>query len=120
MLSLDAILEQLESRKQAATYGAVGGLIGINHHILMNSRPRTHQNSWVVNKATHRPSGYAPDEIHPALESAIAERDVIETPEDLEEWLEQPPRRLGTMKGSVLYMAPDFDAPLEEFKEYSG
>jgi Protein of unknown function (DUF2281) len=30
----------------------------------------------------------------------------------------RPPRQLGTMKGSVLYMAPDFDAPLEDFKEY--
>jgi len=28
------------------------------------------------------------------------------------------PRQLGTLKGSVLYMAPDFDAPLEDFKEY--
>jgi antitoxin (DNA-binding transcriptional repressor) of toxin-antitoxin stability system len=27
-------------------------------------------------------------------------------------------RKLGTMKGTVLYMAPDFDAPLEDFKEY--
>lgn len=27
-------------------------------------------------------------------------------------------RRLGSLKGSVLYMAPDFDAPLEDFKEY--
>jgi antitoxin (DNA-binding transcriptional repressor) of toxin-antitoxin stability system len=26
-------------------------------------------------------------------------------------------RRLGTQRGSVLYMAPDFDAPLDEFKE---
>ena len=26
-------------------------------------------------------------------------------------------RQLGTMKGSVLYMAPYFDAPLEDFKE---
>jgi antitoxin (DNA-binding transcriptional repressor) of toxin-antitoxin stability system len=24
-------------------------------------------------------------------------------------------RQLGTMKGTVLYMAPDFDAPLEDF-----
>jgi antitoxin (DNA-binding transcriptional repressor) of toxin-antitoxin stability system len=31
---------------------------------------------------------------------------------------ERKPRRPGTMKGSVLYMAPDFDAPLEDFKEY--
>jgi antitoxin (DNA-binding transcriptional repressor) of toxin-antitoxin stability system len=29
-------------------------------------------------------------------------------------------RQLGTMRGSVLYMAPDFDAPLEDFKEYAG
>jgi antitoxin (DNA-binding transcriptional repressor) of toxin-antitoxin stability system len=27
-------------------------------------------------------------------------------------------RKFGTLKGTVLYMAPDFDAPLEEFKEY--
>ena len=27
-------------------------------------------------------------------------------------------RKLGTMKGSVLYMVPDFDAPLDDFKEY--
>jgi antitoxin (DNA-binding transcriptional repressor) of toxin-antitoxin stability system len=28
------------------------------------------------------------------------------------------PRQLGTLKGTVLYMAPDFDVPLEDFKEY--
>ena len=27
-------------------------------------------------------------------------------------------RQLGTLKGTVLYMAPDFDAPLEDFKDY--
>ena len=27
-------------------------------------------------------------------------------------------RQLGTLKGTVLSMAPDFDAPLEEFKDY--
>ena len=27
-------------------------------------------------------------------------------------------RVLGTMRGTVLYMAPDFDAPLDDFKEY--
>jgi antitoxin (DNA-binding transcriptional repressor) of toxin-antitoxin stability system len=30
----------------------------------------------------------------------------------------QQPRRLGTMRGTVLYMAPDFDAPLDDFREY--
>jgi prevent-host-death family protein len=28
------------------------------------------------------------------------------------------PRQFGTLKGTVLYMAPDFDAPLDDFKEY--
>lgn len=28
------------------------------------------------------------------------------------------PRQLGTMRGSVVYMAPDFDAPLDDFAEY--
>jgi antitoxin (DNA-binding transcriptional repressor) of toxin-antitoxin stability system len=28
------------------------------------------------------------------------------------------PRQPGTLRGTVLYMAPDFDAPLDEFKEY--
>ena len=31
---------------------------------------------------------------------------------------EPQPRRPGTLKGTVLYIAPDFDAPLEDFKEY--
>ena len=28
-------------------------------------------------------------------------------------------RKLGTMSGTVLFMAPDFDAPLEDLREYS-
>jgi Protein of unknown function (DUF2281) len=27
-------------------------------------------------------------------------------------------RQPGTLKGTVKYMAPDFDAPLEDFREY--
>ena len=30
---------------------------------------------------------------------------------------ERKPRQPGTLKGTVSYMAPDFDEPLEEFKE---
>jgi antitoxin (DNA-binding transcriptional repressor) of toxin-antitoxin stability system len=30
----------------------------------------------------------------------------------------QQPRRSGTLRGTVLYMAPDFDAPLEDFRDY--
>lgn len=28
-------------------------------------------------------------------------------------------RRLGTLKGTVKYMSPDFDAPLGDFREYT-
>ena len=31
---------------------------------------------------------------------------------------QHPPRRPGTLRGTVKYMAPDFDAPLDDFKEY--
>jgi antitoxin (DNA-binding transcriptional repressor) of toxin-antitoxin stability system len=31
---------------------------------------------------------------------------------------QRKPRQAGTLKGTVLYMAPDFDAPLDDFKEY--
>ena len=30
------------------------------------------------------------------------------------------PRQPGTLRGTVLHMAADFDAPLEDFKEYLG
>lgn len=29
------------------------------------------------------------------------------------------PRKLGTLRGTVLSIAPDFDAPLDDFKEYT-
>lgn len=32
--------------------------------------------------------------------------------------LESGPRKPGSLRGTVLYMAPDFDAPLDDFKEY--
>jgi antitoxin (DNA-binding transcriptional repressor) of toxin-antitoxin stability system len=28
------------------------------------------------------------------------------------------PRKLGTLRGTVQYVAPDFDAPLDDFREY--
>jgi hypothetical protein len=32
--------------------------------------------------------------------------------------LKKTSRRLGTMQGTVTYMSPDFDAPLDEFEDY--
>ena len=31
---------------------------------------------------------------------------------------ERKPRQFGTLKGTVLYTAPDFDEPLDDFKGY--
>ena len=31
----------------------------------------------------------------------------------------KPPRRPGTLRGTVTYMAPDFDAPSDDFTEYA-
>lgn len=31
--------------------------------------------------------------------------------------VDKPRRKLGAQRGSVLYMAPDFDEPIEELKE---
>jgi len=31
---------------------------------------------------------------------------------------QRKPRQPGTLKGTITYMAPDFDAPLEDFREY--
>jgi prevent-host-death family protein len=28
------------------------------------------------------------------------------------------PRKLGTLRGTVKFISPDFDAPLEDFREY--
>ncbi len=32
--------------------------------------------------------------------------------------VQRKPRQSGTLRGTVKYRAPDFDAPLEDFKEY--
>jgi prevent-host-death family protein len=31
---------------------------------------------------------------------------------------QRDPRRAGTLRGTVKYMAPDFDAPLDDFTEF--
>jgi prevent-host-death family protein len=57
--------------------------------------------------------------LQPGEEVVITENDrpvakLVATPRE-------PPKRvprLGGQRGSVLYIAPDFDEPLEDFKEY--
>jgi antitoxin (DNA-binding transcriptional repressor) of toxin-antitoxin stability system len=64
-----------------------------------------------------------PDLIHklgPGEEVVITENDqaVARLVPTIAVLQQKKPRQLGTLKGTVLYMAPDFDAPLEDFKEY--
>jgi antitoxin (DNA-binding transcriptional repressor) of toxin-antitoxin stability system len=60
------------------------------------------------------------EQMHPG-EEIIITRDLKPIARLIAEQTPQlPARQLGTIKGSVLYMAPDFHAPLEEFKEYPG
>jgi antitoxin (DNA-binding transcriptional repressor) of toxin-antitoxin stability system len=62
-----------------------------------------------------------PDLIHgltPGEEVVITENDQPLARLTLAAPVERKPRQLGTLKGTVLYMAPDFDAPLDDFREY--
>lgn len=86
-LGIDEITLKFQTHLQPATYGAVGGLLGVPHRSLMTGRPRNHQNSWIVSKETHLPTGYEPDEIDPVLLDVLKDTPVIETPEELETWL---------------------------------
>ncbi|HEU4508858.1 MAG TPA: DUF2281 domain-containing protein [Pyrinomonadaceae bacterium] len=46
-------------------------------------------------------------------------RRLFERLENDEEFSSKAPvRRAGTLKGTVKYMAPDFDEPLDDFREY--
>jgi hypothetical protein len=82
--SLDTILDQLNRRRQRATYGAVAGLIGRPPLFLMGGRPRDARHSWVVNQETGMPSGYEPHELHPDLQSRP---EIVATTESLDAWL---------------------------------
>lgn len=69
----------------------------------------------------HEAQATLPDLIHrltPGEEIILTENDqpvakLVATPSQ-----PRPVPRLGTQRGSVLYLAPDFDAPLEDFQEY--
>lgn len=58
------------------------------------------------------------EQLHPGEEIIITRDDRPVARLIVEAKASQQPRQLGALKGSVLYMAPDFDAPLEDFKEY--
>ncbi len=57
--------------------------------------------------------------------SSLPEASLLELQEIIKKFVSQQEeskkkkkRQFGSMKGLVTYMAPDFNAPLDEFKEY--
>ncbi len=88
---LAEILRYLNDVKVRATYKAVADVVGgsaqsIGGHL----GARRIEASWVVNKSTEMPSGYAPYELHPDLTSSA---EIIQTGESLD-------RRLSRWRGS--------------------
>lgn len=59
-------------------------------------------------------------ELRPGEELVIVENDqpVARLIGEPAPGVEKKSPRLGSMKGSVVYMSPDFDRPLEDFEEY--
>ena len=81
---LDGILAALNHHHQRATYSAVAALLGQTPRLLMHDKPREPGNSWVVSKATGRPSGYKDEMIHPQLMDSEV---VLRTRDELATWL---------------------------------
>jgi hypothetical protein len=81
---LDDILSALNSHQQRATYSAVAALVGETPRRLMRGKPRAPDHSWIVSKATGRPTGYAETDVHPGL---TANEKVLATREELSDWL---------------------------------
>lgn len=53
---LTDILERLQRHRQAATYGAIAGVLGVNPRRLMAKQHMSFRNSWAVSKTTRRPT----------------------------------------------------------------
>ncbi len=85
--SIDSILDQLERFQQRATYGAVAGLLKRAPRNLMGGRSRGPRDSWIVGQRDGLPTGYAADQLHPAIK---AREEILSSPEDLERWLANP------------------------------
>ena len=85
--TIDSIVDQLDRFHQRATYGAVAALVNKSPRNLMGKRSRGPRDSWVVGHSTGMPSGYKPDQLHPAIKSRET---ILSTREALESWLANP------------------------------
>ena len=83
-LTMDQILDALDGGHQRATYGAVAAILGKSPRTLMQGCERDRRHSWVVSRKNGEPTGYAPEQVHPALRESP---EVFETKEELGRWL---------------------------------
>ena len=83
-MKIEDLAACLSKHEQRATYAAVGGIVGRPTRSAMHALAKTPQNSWVVAKATGKPSGYSPDPMDPRLPGW---GQPISSSEDLAEWL---------------------------------
>jgi hypothetical protein len=87
MWTLDQILDRLSQYHQRATYGAVGGVLGVIPIAVMQERPRDARHSWVVSQETGIPTGYTPAERDPNLH---ARNEILIERTALLDWLNNP------------------------------
>lgn len=85
-LSLDEIVDRLDRHGQRATYGAVAQLLGRSPRGLLRDRERARKFTWIVNRGTGLPSGYADDQIDPRVPGSGP---VLATGAELRAWLER-------------------------------
>src|SRR5687767_14988959 len=76
MISVDQVLNALDSARQRATYGAVAAVTRKSAQSLMAGRPRNPHNSWIVSSSDSLPTGYVENEMHPEL---LKRTDVLST-----------------------------------------
>ncbi len=69
MFDLEQILATLEKHRQRATYNAAAMVAGGVARGIMRGRPKNPRNCWIVSSRTGLPTGYAPEEMHPQLQS---------------------------------------------------
>jgi len=83
-VTLDSILDALDTARQRATYGAVAAVVGVSPRALMSGRERNQRHSWVVNLKSGLPTDYSAELMHGEL---TANAMIIRTKDDLSTWL---------------------------------
>ena len=64
---LASIVAMLDQHSQRATYGAVGGVVGLPAQSVMQGELKSHRNAWVVAAKNGEPTGYDKEAWPPLL-----------------------------------------------------